>query len=181
LIVAASSAALAACAANRAEQPAAHPGFVVDNYNTPSAADLYAERYQATVTQVVAGGKHQFVNCEHTCPGATPKTPIASLNAAVARRAQANGQTRRVRSTPAEKPMAIPAPGTETSFARPLAPDSAAPGVSGTTTRSGAPTDSVSAPIGHGARTTIAKDATVRPGAQRELINHEDAADNRER
>lgn len=181
--MAASTAALAACAANRGEPPvtAAHPGIVVDNYNTPSAADLYAQRYQATVTQVVAGGKHQFVNCEHTCPGATPKTPIASLNAVVARRAQADLQTRRVRSTPAAKPQAIPAPETETSYARPLAADSAAPGVSGTTTRSGAPTDSVSTPMGHGARTTIAKDATVRPEAQSETINHEDAADDRER
>jgi len=37
--------------------------------------------------------------CEKPCPGATPKTPVATLNAAVARRAQQNLQANRAPMT----------------------------------------------------------------------------------
>tara|TARA_R110002049_G_scaffold20717_5_gene75914 strand:- start:465 stop:881 length:417 start_codon:yes stop_codon:yes gene_type:complete len=102
--MAASGVLLAACASNPSEKlaVAVHPPVVVDAYNTPSAAELYAQRYRSSVTQVKAGADHRFVTCEQSCPGATPKTPLATLNAAVARRAQQNLQANRapVTATP---------------------------------------------------------------------------------
>jgi hypothetical protein len=95
--MAASGLLLAACASNQTDKlaVAVYPPIVVDAYNTPSAAELYAQRYQSSVTQVKAGDDHRFVACEQSCPGATPKTPVATLNAAVARRAQQNLQANR--------------------------------------------------------------------------------------
>ena len=101
LTVAASGLLLAACASNPSDKlaVAVYPPIVVDAYNTPSAAELYAQRYQSSVTQVKAGDDHRFVTCEQSCPGATPKTPVATLNAAVARRAQRNLQANRAPMT----------------------------------------------------------------------------------
>ena len=101
LIMAASGVLLAACASNPSDKlaVAVYPPIVVDAYNTPSAAELYAQRYQSSVTQVKAGDDHRFVTCEQSCPGATPKTPVATLNAAVARRAQRNLQANRAPMT----------------------------------------------------------------------------------
>jgi hypothetical protein len=92
LITVASSALLAACASNRADTAAvsSHPPIVVDSYHTPSAAEIYAQRYQSTATQIRAGGNHRFVTCEDACAGATLKTPVATFSASVARRAQQN-------------------------------------------------------------------------------------------
>ena len=94
LIMAASGLLLAACASNQSDKLAAavYPPIVVDGYNAPSAAELYAQRYQSSAAQVRAGDDHRFVTCEQSCPGATPKTPLANLNAVVARRAQQNLQ-----------------------------------------------------------------------------------------
>jgi hypothetical protein len=61
--------------------------MVIAEVNPPSAADLYAQRYPSSFAQVTTGGKQRFVNCDPSCPGATPKTPLSSLNAAVAKRA----------------------------------------------------------------------------------------------
>ena len=101
LIMAASGLLLAACASNQLDKRAAavYPPIVVDGYNTPSAAELYAQRYQSPVTQVKAGDDHRFVTCEQSCPGVTPKTPVANLNAFVARRAQQNLQANRAPMT----------------------------------------------------------------------------------
>ena len=101
LIMAASGLLSAACASNQSDKLAAavYPPIVVDGYNTPSAAELYAQRYQSPVTQVKAGDDHRFVTCEQSCPGVTPKTPVATLNAAVARRAQQNLQANRAPMT----------------------------------------------------------------------------------
>ena len=101
LTMAASGLLLAACASNQSDNfaVAVYPPIVVDGYNTPSAAELYAQRYRSSVTQVKAGADHRFVTCEQSCPGATPKTPVATLNAAVARRAQQNLQANRARMT----------------------------------------------------------------------------------
>ena len=101
LTMAASGLLLAACASNQSDKPAVtvYPPIVVDGYNTPSAAELYAQRYRSSVTQVRAGADHRFVTCEQSCPGATPKTPVASLNAAVARRARQNLQANRAPMT----------------------------------------------------------------------------------
>lgn len=101
LTMAVSGLLLAACASNQPDKLAvtAYPPIVVDGYNTPSAAELYAQRYQASVTQVQAGDDHRFVTCEQSCPGATPKTPVANLNAAVARRVQQNQQASRAPKT----------------------------------------------------------------------------------
>ncbi len=92
LTMAASGVLLAACASNPSDKlaVAVHPPIVVDAYNTPSAAELYAQRYRSSVTQVRAGDDHRFVTCEQSCPGATPKTSVVTLNAAVARRARQN-------------------------------------------------------------------------------------------
>jgi len=99
--MAASGLLLAACASNQSDKlaVAVYPPIVVDGYNTPSAAELYAQRYQSSVTQVKAGDDHRFVTCEQSCPGVTPKTPVATLNAAVARRAQQNLQANRAPMT----------------------------------------------------------------------------------
>jgi hypothetical protein len=99
--MAASGLLLAACASNQSDKlaVAVYPPIVVDGYNTPSAAELYAQGYQSSVTQVKAGDEHRFVTCEQSCPGATPKTPVATLNAAVARRAQQNLQANRAPMT----------------------------------------------------------------------------------
>ena len=101
LTMAASGLLLAACASNQSDNfaVAVYPPIVVDGYNTPSAAELYAQHYQSSVTQVKAGDDHRFVMCEKPCPGATPKTPVATLNAAVARRAQQNLQANRAPMT----------------------------------------------------------------------------------
>lgn len=101
LIMAASGLLLAACASNQSNNlaGAVHPPLVVDGYNTPSAAELYAQRYRSSATQVRAGDDHRFVICGQSCPGATPKTPVATLNAAVARRAQQNLQASRAPMT----------------------------------------------------------------------------------
>lgn len=97
LIMAASGLLLAACASNQPNKlsVAVHPPIVVDGYNAPSAAELYAQRFQSSVKQVKAGDDHRFVTCEQSCPGVTPKTTVATLNAAVARRAQQNLQANR--------------------------------------------------------------------------------------
>ena len=97
LIMAASGLQLAACASHQSDKLAVtvYPPVVVDGYNTPTAAELYAQRYQSSVTQLRAGDDRRFVTCEQSCPGATPKTPVAALNAAVARRAQQNLQANR--------------------------------------------------------------------------------------
>ncbi|MDX1487046.1 MAG: hypothetical protein R3268_02520 [Acidiferrobacterales bacterium] len=80
---------LAACAPHQPAPDAAdHPPMVVAEVSPPSAADLYAQRYPSSFAQVATGGKHRFVSCDPLCPGATPKTPLSSLNAAVAKRAQ---------------------------------------------------------------------------------------------
>ena len=99
--MAASGLLLAACALNQSDKlaVAVYPPIVVDGYNTPSAAELYAQRYRSSATQVRAGDDHRFVTCEQSCPGATPKTPVATLNAAVARRAQRNLQANRAQMT----------------------------------------------------------------------------------
>ena len=99
--MAASGLLLAACASNQSDKHAVavYPPIVVDGYNTPSAAELYAQRYQSSVTQVETGDDPRFVTCEQSCPGATPKTPVADLNAAVARRAQQNRQASRAPNT----------------------------------------------------------------------------------
>ena len=101
LTMAASGLLLAACASNQSDNfaVAVYPPIVVDSYNTPSAAELYAQRYQSSVTQVKAGDDHRFVTCEQSCPGVTPKTTVATLNAAVARRAQQNLQANRAPMT----------------------------------------------------------------------------------
>jgi hypothetical protein len=62
--------------------------MVIAEVNPPSAADLYAQRYPSSFAQVTTGGKHRFVSCDPSCPGATPKTPLSNLNAAVAKRAR---------------------------------------------------------------------------------------------
>ena len=101
LIMAASGLLLAACASNQPNKlsVAVDPPIVVDGYNAPSAAELYAQRYQSSAAQVRAGDDHRFVTCEQSCPGATPKTPLANLNAVVARRAQQNLQANRAPMT----------------------------------------------------------------------------------
>ncbi len=101
LIMAASALLSAACASNQSGKlaVAVHPPIVIDGYNTPSAAELYAQAYQSSVTQVKAGDDHRFVTCAQSCPGATPKTPVANLNAVVARRAQQNLQANRAPMT----------------------------------------------------------------------------------
>ncbi|MEX2258978.1 MAG: hypothetical protein WD672_09750 [Woeseia sp.] len=107
---------LAACASNQPAKlaVATYPPIVVDGYNTPSAAELYAQRYQASVTQVKAGDDHRFVTCEQSCPAATPKTPVATLNAAVARRAHQKRHANRVLTSsaplgPIDEPFAAAA------------------------------------------------------------------------
>ena len=62
--------------------------MVVADMAPLSAADLYAQRYPLSFAQVTTGGKQRFVSCDPSCPGATPKTPLSSLNAAVAKRAR---------------------------------------------------------------------------------------------
>ena len=96
LTMAASGLLLAACASNQLDKlpVSVYPPIVVDTYNTPTAAELYAQRYQSSVTQLRAGDDHRFVMCAQLCPGATPKTPVATLNAVVARRAQQNLQAK---------------------------------------------------------------------------------------
>ena len=85
----ASSLLLAACAPHQpAPNAAEHPPMVIAEVNPPSASDLYAQRYRSSFAQVTTGGNQRFVNCDPSCPGATPKTPLSSLNAAVAKRAR---------------------------------------------------------------------------------------------
>ena len=89
LSAAASALLLAACAPQQPAPTAAeHPPMVIAEVNPPSAADLYAQRYPSSFAQVTTGGKHRFVSCDPSCPGATPKTPLSNLNAAVAKRAR---------------------------------------------------------------------------------------------
>lgn len=91
---------LAACAPHQpAPNGAEHPPMVVTSVNPLSAADLYAQRYPSSFTQVTTGGKQRFVNCDPSCPGATPKTPLSSLNAAVAKRAQQNVLAEKARAS----------------------------------------------------------------------------------
>lgn len=96
LITAASSALLVSCASSRdvAAAAATHQPIVVDNYNTPSAAELYAQRFPSSVMQVTKGEQYRFVSCADSCSGATPKTPTTNLYAEIVRRAQANLQAR---------------------------------------------------------------------------------------
>jgi len=80
---------LAACAAHHPAPGAAdHAPLVIAEVNPPSAADLYALRYPSSFAQVTTGGKQRFVSCAPSCPGATPKTPLSSLNVVVAKRAR---------------------------------------------------------------------------------------------
>lgn len=81
-----SSLLLVACAPHQPATVEDHPPLVVADVGPPSAAELYAQRYPSASAQVTAGGKQRFVICEPSCPGATPKTPLSSLNAAVAKR-----------------------------------------------------------------------------------------------
>ena len=82
---------LAACAPHQpAPNAVEHSPMVIAEVNPPSTADLYAQRYPSSFAQVTTGGKQRFVNCDPSCPGATPKTPLSSLNAAVAKRARQN-------------------------------------------------------------------------------------------
>lgn len=91
---------LAACAPHHpAPDAAEHPPMVIAEVNPPSAADLYAQRYSSSFAQVTRGGKHRFVSCNPSCPGATPKTPLSNLNAAVAKRAQQNVLAERARAS----------------------------------------------------------------------------------
>lgn len=86
LIVAASAASLAACAADRERAPESpYPPMVIDSYHTPSPAELYAQRFRVTTAQVSVGEAVHFVRCGDECPGATPKTPVASIQSAVVR------------------------------------------------------------------------------------------------
>lgn len=89
LIVAASSALMASCVSNQsAIRPAAvSRPMLIASADTVSAADLYAQRYASSATQIRTNGKQHFVRCETSCPGATPKTPIEKVMAAVTRRA----------------------------------------------------------------------------------------------
>ncbi len=93
----ASSLLLAACAPNQAAPTEDYPPVVVAEVHPPSAADLYAQRYPSSSAQVTTGGKHRFVSCDPSCPGATQKTPLSSLNAAVAKRARQNLLAERLR------------------------------------------------------------------------------------
>lgn len=85
-IAVASGILLSACAASpEATREPAHPPMVIDNYRTPSPEALYAERYRTSAAQVVVDETARFVRCGEDCPGATPKTPVARVQTAVAR------------------------------------------------------------------------------------------------
>ena len=60
--------------------------MIVASDNAPSPDELYAQRFQTAVAQVQVGEQNRFVLCEDRCPGATPKTPVTSVNAAVIRK-----------------------------------------------------------------------------------------------
>lgn len=96
LITAASVLCLGACSGARPAPEPAHPPMLIDSYHTPTAAELYAERYRAAAAQVAVGETVRFIRCGDDCPGATPKTAVADVHAAVARalkRQQRSGQT----------------------------------------------------------------------------------------
>lgn len=94
LTAAASGLVLVTCAAPReAATEAPFPQMVVDNYRAPSAAALYAQRFQSSVAQLSVDNTHRFVLCGEECPGATPKTPRATLNAAVLQRMRSSQRT----------------------------------------------------------------------------------------
>jgi hypothetical protein len=67
--------------------------MLVDNYRAPSAAELYAQRFQASVAQLSVDDARRFVLCREECPAATPKTPVATLNAAVLQRVRSSRRT----------------------------------------------------------------------------------------
>lgn len=85
LIAVVSSVLLTACAAPGKPAPEPARPMVFDNYRTPTPAELYAERFQASAAQVMIDERVRFVRCGERCPGATPKTPVADVHAAVAR------------------------------------------------------------------------------------------------
>lgn len=96
LITAASALCLGACSGARPAPEPAHPPMLIDSYHTPTSAELYAERYRAAAAQVAVGATVRFIRCGDDCPGATPKTAVADVHAAVARalkRQQRTGQT----------------------------------------------------------------------------------------
>ena len=82
------SALLMSCASSQEAAPSlpVYPPMIVATGNAPSPEELYAQRFQTSVVQVQVGDRSQFVLCEDRCPGATPKTPVASVNAAVIRK-----------------------------------------------------------------------------------------------
>lgn len=93
---------LAACAPHqRTPNASDNLPLVIADVAPLSSADLYAHRYPSSLVQVTTGGKHRFVSCQPSCPGATPKTPVSSVNAAVARRARQEllAERSRVRTT----------------------------------------------------------------------------------
>lgn len=87
-LTAAVSALLASCASSQEAAPSlpVYPPMIVASDNAPSPDELYAQRFQTSVAQVQVVDRSQFVLCEDRCPGATPKTPVASVNAAVIRK-----------------------------------------------------------------------------------------------
>lgn len=87
-LTAAVSALLASCASSQEASPSlpVYPPMIVASDNAPSPDELYAQRFQTSVAQVQVDDRNQFVLCEDRCPGATPKTPVASVNAAVIRK-----------------------------------------------------------------------------------------------
>lgn len=84
-LTAAVSVLLASCASSQeaALSLPVYPPMIVASDNAPSPDELYAQRFQTSVVQVQVGDRSQFVLCEDRCPGATPKTPVAGVNAAV--------------------------------------------------------------------------------------------------
>jgi hypothetical protein len=67
--------------------------MLVDNYRAPSATELYAQRFQGSVAQLSVEDTRRFVLCREECPAATPKTPVATLNAAVLQRVRSSRRT----------------------------------------------------------------------------------------
>ena len=111
LIAAASAAWLAACAADRERAPEApYPPLVIDSHHTPTPAELYAQRFPTSSVQVRAGETVRFIRCAVECPGATPKTPVAGIQAAA---------VRAVKPQQRVTPTVADAPGAQASGARP--------------------------------------------------------------
>lgn len=93
--MAASGTLLVACASGQTAGTAtpAYRPMLVDNYRAPPAAELYAQRFQVSVAQLSVDDARRFVLCREECPAATPKTPVATLNAAVLQRMRSSRRT----------------------------------------------------------------------------------------